>query len=540
MLRLTSQAAALAALSGSGCFTSSKKPTRQNPNGVVIGEANGAAAGREVLADGGNAFDAVVTAALVSCIATPSRCGIGGYGGHATLALAGGKKIVSIDFNSTAPAAARADMYPLDEKGAVKGRINFHGWLAAGVPGTLAGLQLLLDGYGSRSFRELVQPAIAIARDGAAVNAAFAQTLRGMTANLRRDPGMAKLYLRDNEPLKAGETFRNPDLAALLATLAERNSVDSFYRGDIAQRIADGFQQNGGLVATADLAAYRAREVEPLAWRWKDCSVHTAPLTAGGVTVLEALTLLAALNWDALPADGARVHARLEALRLAWHDRLNFLGDPAKVNVPVGLLLSPDYARERAEKIAATVKAKQPLPMKIEYPAHDGTVNLSCVDKHGNMIALTLTHGGGFGAQVAVDGLGLCLGHGMSRFNPRPGHPNSPGPGKRPLHNMCPTVVLRDGKPVLALGGAGGVRIPNAIFDVLTNFVVLGQPMEKAVAAPRLHCTGVLELDVTRDWPARDADYLRQAGFMVTNGGTALVSAVTFDSRTGDSRATAR
>jgi gamma-glutamyltranspeptidase/glutathione hydrolase len=540
MLCLTAQAAALGALAGAGCLTTAKKSTRQNPNGIIIGEANGAAAGMKVLADGGNAFDAVVAAALVSCIVTPARCGIGGYGGHATLALAGGKKVVSIDFNSTAPTAARADMYPLDEKGAVKGRVNFHGWLAAGVPGTLAGLQLLLDGYGSRPFRELVQPAVAIARDGAAVNAAFAQTLRGMTANLRRDPGMAKLYLRDNEPLKVGETFRNPELAAMLTTLAERNSVDSFYRGDIAQRIADGFQKNGGLVNAADLAAYRAREVEPLAWRWQDCLVHTAPLTAGGVTVLEALAILAALRWDALPAGVARTHAQLEALRLAWHDRLHFLGDPAKVNVPVEMLLSRDYTSDYAAKIDAAVKAKQPMQLEFQFPALDGTVNLSCADRFGNLIALTLTHGSGFGAQVAVDGLGLCLGHGMSRFNPRPDHPNSPGPGKRPLHNMCPTIVLRGGRLALALGGAGGVRIPNSIFDVLTHYVLLGEPMAAAVAAPRLHCTGGLDADVTSDWPVRDADYLREVGFNLKTGGSAFVSAVAIDSKTGNAQAAAR
>lgn len=540
MLRLSGQVAACTVLGGSGCRTAARKPALHNPNGVILGEEHGAAAGRKVLADGGNAFDAAVTAALVSCVATPARCGIGGYGGHATLALAGGRKVVAIDFNSTAPAAAREDLYPLDDNGAVRGRVNFHGWLAAGVPGTLAGLQLILDGYGRRSFREAVQPAIAMARDGTTVNAAFAQTLSGMVANLRRDPGMAQLYLRDNEPLKAGETFRNPDLAALLTTLAERNSVESFYRGDVAQRIADGFRKNGGLVTAADLAAYRAREVEPLAWRWKECSVHTAPLTAGGVTVLEALAILAALRWDTLPADGARAHARLEALRLAWHDRLHFLGDPAKVNVPAKLLLSSDYAADYAGRIRQTTQARKPLPLQFQYPALDGTVNLSCVDRFGNMIALTLTHGGGFGAQVAVDGLGLCLGHGMSRFNPRPGHPNSPGPGKRPLHNMCPTVVLRSGRPVLALGGAGGVRIPNSIFDVLTHYLLLNQPMKPAVSAPRLHCTGGLNVEVTKDWPNRDSDYLREIGFNVKDGGTALVSAVSLNPDTGDSEATAR
>lgn len=539
MLRLTGQAIALGALAGSGCVRI-KKQSLTNPHGAIIGEAHGAAAGMKVLADGGNAIDAVVAAALVSCIASPAKCGIGGYGGHATIALAGGKKIVSIDFNTTAPAAAREDMYPLDAKGAVKGRVNFHGWLAAGVPGTLAGLQLALDRYGTKSFRELVQPAIAMARKGAPVNAQFAQTLKSPGAFWRRDPTMTKVYLPNGQPPPVGENYRNPELAALLTTLAERNSVDSFYRGDIAQRIADGFKKNGGLVTAADLAAYRAREVEPLALRLKDCTIHTAPLTAGGLTVLEALAMLQALKWDSLPATPARAHARLEALRVAWRDRLNLLGDPAKLNIPVGLLLSGDYARENAEKISGAVQAKQPLPLEIQFPTHDGTVNLSSVDRHGNMVALTLTHGGTFGAQVAVDGLGLCLGHGMSRFNPRPGHPNSPGPGKRPLHNMCPTVVLREGKPLLAAGGAGGVRIPNSIFDMLTRFVMLAQPMEKAVAAPRLHCMGMLDVEVTNDWPVNEAEYLRSVGFKVKTGPTATVSAVCFDSASGDSRAAIR
>ena len=540
MLRLAGQTVALAALSSGGCLATTKKSPLANPHGVIIGEPNGAAAGMKVLADGGNAIDAIVTAALVSCMATPARCGIGGYGGHATLALAGGKKIVSIDFNTTAPAAAREDMYPHDEKGEVKGRVNYHGWLAAGVPGTLAGLQLALERYGTKSFREVVQPAIILARDGSKIFPQMATTLRNEAAFSRRDPTMAKIYLRDGQPLETGETFRNPELAAMLSTLAERNSVDSFYRGDIAQRIADGFKKNGGLVTAADLAKYHAKETEPASLRWNELTIHTAPLTAGGLTVLEALAILQALKWDTMPADGARVHARLEALRLAWRDRLELFGDPEKVNVPVEKLLSAEYARECAEKISASVKAKKPLPLQIQYPAHDGTVNLSCVDKHGNLAALTITHGSTFGAQVAVPGLGLCLGHGMSRFNPHPHHPNSAGPGKRPLNNMCPSVVLRGGKPVLALGGAGGVRIPNSIFDVLTNYVALREPMEKSVNAPRLHCTGVLDVDVTKDWPARDAEYLRAVGFKVKSGGSAFVSAVSIDPVTGDSRAVAK
>lgn len=530
MLRLSSAAAALGTLSV-GCIARTRKSVAST--GIIVGEVNGAAAGMKTLADGGNAIDAVVTAALVSCVAAPWQCGIGGYGGHATIARAGGKKVVSLDFNSAAPAAARADMYPLDDKGEIKGRVNFHGWLAAGVPGILAGLELALRQHGTKSFREVAQPAIALARDGVRVTAGLAQMLRGMAGNLRRDPGMGGLFLRDGQPLQEGDTFRNPDLAALLATLAGRNSVESFYRGDIAQRIAEGFKNGGGLVTAADFAAYRAREVEPASLRWKNFSLHTAPLTAGGISVLEALAILEALKWEQMPAGGARSHAKLEAVRLAWCDRLNLLGDTTQVNVPVGLLLSADYAQENAGKISATVKAKQPLPLEIQLPQVDGTVNLSCADRHGNLVALTLTHGGSFGAQVAVDGLGLCLGHGMSRFNPRPGHPNSPGPGKRPLNNMCPTVLLRDGEPVLALGGAGGVRIPNSIFEVLTNYVVLGRSLNESIAAPRLHCTGGREVQTTRNWPAAEAEYLRALGFNLTPGGAALIGAVEFETRTG-------
>src|SRR6185369_16054902 len=234
-------------------------------------------------------------------------------------------------------------------------------------------------------------------------------------------------------------------------------------------------------------AAYQVREVEPLRLKWNEFDIFTAPLTAGGLTVLEGLSILKALRWEPSPSSPAGAHARLEVLRVAWKDRLELLGDPEKVEVQVRRLLSADYARSAAERIEAAVKARQPLPLQLEKHLQDGTTNLSSVDRHGNLVAVTFTHGGGFGAQVTVDGLGLTLGHGMSRFNPRPGHPNSVAPRKRPLHNMCPSAVLRDGQPILAVGAAGGVKIPNTIFDILTEFVVKGSSIEAAIAAPRMH-----------------------------------------------------
>jgi len=508
--------------------------------GVVSGEPTAEKAGAEVLARGGNVVDAIVCAALTAAVASPHNTGIGGYGGHMTIALAKGGRATSIDFNSTAPAAARDDMFPLDEKGNVRGAVNQFGWLAAGVPGVLAGMQLALEKHGTQSFRDVVAPAVALARDGFKLSAGFATTMRGCSAQFKTDAGSQKLYFKDGEPLAAGAMFRNPDLAAMLATLAERNSADSFYRGDIAQQMADAFKKNGGLVTADDLAAYRAREVEPVALSWRGFDIRTAPPTAGGLTVLQALAILRAMDWDKQPAGFARTHARIEALRFAWHDRLRWLGDPDKSEVPVAKMLSTDYAGEAAAQIQRVVKDGKILPLRTESRRQPGTINLSAVDRHGNMAVCTLTHGGSYGARVTVDGLGLTLGHGMSRFEPRPGHPNSPGPGKRPLHNMCPTIVLRDGQPVLALGARGGRQIPNAVFEVLTQFVALGRDMSEAVAAPRLHTEGNAGLQFEKSWPAGDVEPAERAGYRVTQGFAAVVSAVSFDPKTGGCRAAGR
>jgi gamma-glutamyltranspeptidase / glutathione hydrolase len=504
------------------------------PNGAVVGENTGMRVGMRVLADGGNAIDAAVAAALAACVAVPARTGIGGYGGHMILALNRGKKITAIDFNTTAPAAARADMFPRDAKGAVKDKANFYGWKAAGVPGVLAGLQLALDRYGTRNFGEVVAPTIKLANDGFVINKVFANTLRGGVPRFSKDPGSAKLYLKDGKVLKEGDTLRNPDLAKMLATLAERNSVDSFYRGDIAQRIAEGFAKNGGLVTAKDLADYHAREVEPLRLELNGYTVYTAPLTAGGLTTFEALSILKALKWEARDESGAAAHARLEALRLAWKDRLEKFADPKSVKVRADDFLATSYSEARAEQVRAAVKAKKPIGIHIGEHQDEGTVNIAAVDKRRNYVSVTLTHGNPFGAQVTVDGLGLTLGHGMSRFDSDPSHPNAPGPGKRPLYNVAPTVVCRDGKPVVAVGCAGGTKIPNVVLDFLIGYVLRGESFKQAVAAPRLQNVGTPYVAIEPHWPKASAAYLKQIGFKVgTWESSAVLSAVEFSSATG-------
>jgi gamma-glutamyltranspeptidase / glutathione hydrolase len=513
---------------------------REDASGAICGEPTAEAVGAEVLAQGGNAVDAIVAAAFTAAVVAPHQTGIGGYGGCLMLALGGTKKVTSIEFNSVAPRAMSADVFKPNPDGKVPGAINDFGWLAAGVPAIPAGLQFVLERYGTRPIRELLQPAIKFAREGVTLGAGSAFAIRAKTGVLAKDPGSRKLFLKDGQPLAEGARFCNPELAALLTTLAERNSVASFYQGDIARQIADAFARNGGLLTAEDLAAYSVRETTPLALDWQDFSIQTAPLTAGGLTTLQALNTMKALDGSRLPAGMPQTHACIESLRLAWRDRLALLGDPEKTAVPVARLLARDYAEQSAAKVHAAVKAGKILAGQAPPQPHTGTVNLSAADRHGNLVALTLTHGNAFGACVTVDGLGLTLGHGMSRFDPQPGHPNSPGPGKRPLHNMCPAVLLHQGQPVIAAGGRGGRKIINAMFEVLLQLVAKGAGLQSAIEAPRLHTEGGLALTLEKTWPAAEVEGCRHLGYTVARGTSAVISGVSFEAKTGHCRAAMR
>jgi gamma-glutamyltranspeptidase/glutathione hydrolase len=508
-----------------GLVTSGQAAETQ-PRGLVIGQAEGAAAGNAVLAGGGNAVDAAVAAALVAGVVAVPMTGIGGYGGHMVIAKPGGK-VTAIDFNTIAPAAARAEMYAADDHGVVKDRRNARGWLAAGVPGVLAGLQLALDRFGSKPLAELLKPAIAYAREGFAVAKGLAASIKASRERLARDPASATLFFAHGEPLADGAKFRNPDLADMLQTLADNGRVDAFYQGKIADKIAAAFRKHGGLVTADDLAAYKPLEVAPLSLEWQGYTIHTPAPTAGGLTVLQALSALKALGWtDWDQQSPATVRARIEALRIAWNDRLARLGDPKHVDVPIQRLLSEEYAKQSAERIQTAIKSRKPVEGGSDGRPAGGTIHLTAADARGTMVALTFTHGDGFGAQVTVDGLGLILGHGMSRFDPRPGRANSPGPRKRPLHNMCPTVVTRRGTPVLALGATGGRRIVNTVFDLLAYRLGQGQALGEAVKAPRAHTEGDLNLTLEDAWPAPVKEHFRQTGYVVKVGPAARLNAI--------------
>lgn len=492
--------------------------------GRVEGWPESAEAGQAVLADGGNAVDAIVTGALVAAVVAPQMCGVGGYGGHCIVAKNDGS-VSAIDFNGTAPATFRGDVFPLDAAGNIVGNVNETGWLAAGVPGIPAGLQLALDRFGTRSFGQAAGPAVRYARDGFTVGSSLAGAAKGTAALLRKDPASTALLLPGGRPPKAGATLRNLELATLLETLAEHGRADIFYRGEIASKIAEAFRANGGLVTESDLAAYQAKEVKPLSFEWNGSAVFTPPPTAGGLTVLEALAVLKRLGWHSFDDFDAR-RTLLETLRVAWRDRLQHLGDPDKLRAPVTRLLGEDHVASLAEEVSRAIREGRPVVAEADGRPAGGTVHLSAADPAGNFAALTLTHGGSFGAKVTVPGLGLTLGHGMSRFAPRPGHPNSPGPGKRPLHNMCPTVLLRDGRPVAAIGARGGRKIPNAMFGVLARVAGLGRSLPDALAAPRAHTEGGLGLELENHWPDEDVARLERMGYQVKRSSHATISAV--------------
>ena len=509
--------AAAAAIAVASQSSRAAAETGNRVEGLPVAAKVGAGA----YANGGNAVDAVIAAAFAATVVAPQLCGVGGYGGHFIAAIHGGKKIVAIDFNSTAPAAMTDDFF------ADKLEAQQHGWLSAGVPGTLAGLQVAVKNYGKLDLKSAIAPAAAIAKDGIAVDAMLATAILSNKANLAKDPATAKRFLPMGEPLKLGQTLRNPELATLLAAFVKADSVDDFYRGDAAKLIAKSFRANNGLVAERDLENYRALHVKPAEWSHGQRTIFTPPPTSGGVTVLQTLALLDGLGWGAWPADSAKsIRGRVEAMRLAWHDRLRTLGDPAMADVAWWELVDKDRITGQVKVIETALRDGKPVAATTDGRKATGTVHLSASDASGNFAAITLTHGGYFGAQVTVPELGVTLGHGMSRFEPKPGHPNSAGPGKRPLHNMCPTIVMERGQAILAMGGRGGRKIPNAVCEVLAQVILRGKLPTEAMAAPRVHTEGGMTVELEKAWPDATRKPLAEIGYAIKESTHAVVSAV--------------
>lgn len=497
----------------------------ESKRGVLIGEPTGERIAHRIFEEGGNAADAMIAGALAAAIAAPHQTGIGGYGATGIFAWNGGQDIVALDANSMAPQAMTSDLFASSKDGKPKHDINF-GWKSAGVPGILAGLERIHQRFATKSLTELLQPAIEICEQGYRWPANVAKIIRDGAARFGSDPGSLQLYFREGEPLRAGELFTNRGLAEILKSFAKSNSMRAFYEGDVAKTIVASFQQNDGLVTLEDMKAYRAEWRSPYALSLGPYRLYTVPLTAGGLTVFQCLKLLQSLGWHQMEAGVEKAMVQVESMRWVWKDRLTLLGDPEHAKVPVERLLSDAYAQESAAAIRASLKDRKPIPHAVDANGQTGTIHLSAVDRDGNFAALTLTHGGSFGARVTVPDIGLTLGHGMSRFDPRPTHPNCPGPRKRPLHNMVPTCIYQEGVPVAVVGGRGGRKIPNAVLEFLMRYSLENASLEEAMKAPRMHTEGTLHIEQESTGDSKLLENLQQIGYQTKQAASATLSAV--------------
>jgi gamma-glutamyltranspeptidase/glutathione hydrolase len=448
-------------------------------------------AGEAVLAAGGNAVDAAIATAFVLAVSHPSAGNLAG-GGFAVVRVAKGQT-AALDFRETAPAAATANMF-LDAGGNPT-RESLNGDKACGVPGSVAGLWALHQKYGKTKWADLVAPAIALANDGFAVDDVLAQSLVRVAKIRGPTVKGAPLWWPNGKPRAAGETVKNPELAAVLAAIAQKGP-DGFYKGDVAAAIVAEMKRGGGLITAEDLAGYKAVWREPIRVAYRGHSLITMPPpSSGGIVIAMTANMLKGTDLGKLPWHGTQhVHWLVEVWRRAYAARNEILGDPAYVKtMPLAKLTSQAYADELVKSITDKATPSKTIPGLLEG-TH--TTNLSVVDKTGMAVALTTTLNTSFGNAIQVDG--FLLNNEMDDFTAKPGSPNVYGlvqgvankiePGKRMLSSMSPTIVEdAKGDVEMVLGGQGGARIITEVWQTLSNVIDFGMPVDAAIAAPRVH-----------------------------------------------------
>ena len=468
---------------------------------VVAQEARAAQIGADILKSGGNAIDAAVATGFALAVSYPRAGNIGG-GGFMVIHLADGGD-TTIDYRETAPGRIDARSF-LDEAGNADPGKSRDSALAIGVPGTVAGLALAEQKYGSGKFTlaELIAPAIAMAREGIAVSDDTADSLPSVGARLSRWAASAKIFFKiDGGALGPGDRLVQSDLADSLETIA-RAGPRAFYEGPVAQKIATAVQAAGGVMTTDDLKAYQAIERPPVRGNYRGYDVVSmAPPSSGGVELIEMLNILEGYDLGGIARANAAqaLHLMVEAMKRAYADRALFLGDPDRVPNPVGLLTSKKYAagwRAGIDPVRATAAADIRAG-EVAQPEGRNTTHFSVVDRFGNAVANTYTLNFSYGVGLVAEGTGILLNNELDDFAAKAYAPNAyglvgaeanaPGPGKRPLSSMTPSILLKDGKPVLVTGSPGGSRITTTVLQVIVNVIDRGMDIAAAVAAPRLH-----------------------------------------------------
>jgi gamma-glutamyltranspeptidase/glutathione hydrolase len=486
-------ALALLASPGNPAWAASLPATESDRFMIVSAQHLAAEAGAEMLRAGGNAIDAAVAAGYAEAVTNPC-CGNIGGGGFLVAHLADGRDVF-INFRETAPAAARANMY-LRADGSVIPGASLNGWRAAGVPGTVLGLDTALAHYGTLPRAAVMAPAIRLAREGFVLTRGDSDILARFAPTLRQHTTVARIFLRpDGSPFEPDDRLVQPELADTLQQIAS-GGPEAFYKGRAAAAVS---RSSDGALTTEDFAAYHVTEAKPVTCPYRGYLILSAPPpSSGGTTLCEILEILEPFDMRALGFHSARsVHVMVEAMRHAYVDRNNFLGDPAFVNNPVARLLSPEHVDAIRARI--TERATPSIQVAAGTPPHEPpqTTSYSVIDKAGNAVAVTYTINGAFGAGVMADGTGFLMNNEMDDFTIKPGTPNLFGlvqgetnmiaPGKRPLSSMAPTIVMKDGQVSMVLGSPGGARIITIVLQTILNVIDHGMTAQEAVDAPRIH-----------------------------------------------------
>ena len=480
-------------------FRSRFVPVAASGNMVVGPERLASEAGLIMLNQGGNAIDAAVATGFALAVTLPRAGNIGG-GGFMLVHLAAENRNVFIDYREMAPAAATRDMF-LTPEGKVDKRLAYFSHKASGVPGTVAGLIHALEQYGTLPLETVIQPAIDLAANGFIMDITLHQNLSARAERLAQDPETKRIFLREGGEAPAiGSLFKQPDLAGTLQRIADKG-LEGFYAGKTAELIASDMAANDGLITQEDLASYVAVERTPVTGQFRGYDIVSAPPpSSGGIHVIQMLNILEPYPLETWGHNSAQyLHHVIEAMKLAYADRSEHLGDPDRMDAPIDFLLAKDYATTRRGIInsaQATASAKIAAGV-MPAPESPDTTHYSVADSAGNVVSNTYTLNFSFGSHITIPGTGILMNNEMDDFAARPGFPNAYGlvqgeknsvaPGRRPLSSMTPTLIFRDGEPWLATGSPGGSLIITAVMQTVLNAMTFDMNIAEAAAAPRIH-----------------------------------------------------